>query len=150
MTTPITYLGSTPQMLPVSFVGGLSATSRLGAATFWRTIVKNVAAVRRIVEKIQPTLAHRSPYLESFSHRSPRNEWVVCQDCKGVLLSEILTSMWAKILSDEVPFVVIVLNADIMATFVQPKKQWGSVVRMSFVGGLEAHLQQNLVVSIHL
>jgi len=44
----------------------------------------------------------------------------------------------------EIPFIVGVLNADIMATLIELKveveKKWGSKMRMSFVGGLEVHL----------
>ena len=47
-------------------------------------------------------------------------------------------------LQGEIPFIVSVLNADITTTLVQLKveveKKWASKMRMSFIGGLEAHL----------
>ena len=69
---------------------------------------------------------------------------MVCKSRKGMILPEGTQTPFTSGFQGEIPFIVSVLNADIMATLVELKaeveKKWGSKMRMNFIGGLEAHL----------
>jgi len=149
VTTSTSYLSNTPQTFPVPSVGGLSVTFRLGTAGSLEkgAIVKKITALHVAVERIQP--ASVSTQIEILRRLllaegdSEASRWFVKAAKVRFHLREFVV-MLTRGFQGEIPFIVGVLSADIMATLVQLKveveKKWGSKMRMSFVGGLEAHL----------
>ena len=148
MTTSTTYLSNTPQTFPVPFIGGLSVTFRLGAfhSLEGGAIVK-ITALHIAVERILSTsISAQIAILRKLllaEEDGEASEWFV-KAAKVRSHPREPTTPLTRRFQGEIPFIVGVLNADIMATIVQLKaeveKKWGSKMRMSFVGGLVAHL----------
>jgi len=149
VTTSTTYLSNTPQTFPVPFIGGLSVTFRLGATNSLEegAIVKRVTALHVAVEKILPaSVSTQIAILRKLllaEEGTEGRKWFV-KAAKVRSDPREFIPLLTRRPQGEIPLIIGVLSADIMATLVELKveveKKKGSKMRMSFVGGLEAHL----------
>ena len=124
-------------------------TFRLGAANSLEegAIVKKITALHVAVERILPaSVSTQIATLRKLliaEKESEAREWFMKA---AKVLSDLgqLIHLVTRGFQGEIPLIVGVLNADVMATLVELKveveKKWESKMRMSFVGGLEAHL----------
>ncbi|KIM83388.1 hypothetical protein PILCRDRAFT_69640 [Piloderma croceum F 1598] len=126
-----------------SFVAGLSATFRTGAAHAMQrgAVVQNVAALHVTLGKPQPLSRMNSQIGASVSEQVATLRRLLF----GFEPIETETGRWfKKAIEGVVPLVIEVGSADIMATLLNLKaeaeERWGTRMRMVFAGATEAHL----------